>query len=140
MKYVVSENKYIYSFSKVIDYASHVLPDYLREHYSSCPFDVILDIVGIDHALYSNSPAYLTPSGLFCTIGIVEFGKPSLIINHILFFDLCFRLHSMVSNQENLTIVERDGCPRISWRCTSETRIRAPWNGSLAICCYETVS
>lgn len=46
---------------------------------------MILDIVGIDHALYSNSPAYLTPSGLFCTIGIVEFGKPSLIINHILF-------------------------------------------------------
>ncbi|CAF0796938.1 unnamed protein product [Adineta steineri] len=47
----------------VIDYTSHVLPDYLREHYSSRPFDVILDTVGSDHALYSNSPDYLTPSG-----------------------------------------------------------------------------
>ncbi|CAF0798271.1 unnamed protein product [Adineta steineri] len=48
---------------EVIDYTSHVLPDYLREHYSAYPFDVILDSVGSDHALYSNSPDYLTPSG-----------------------------------------------------------------------------
>ncbi|CAF4039143.1 unnamed protein product, partial [Adineta steineri] len=48
---------------EVIDYTSHVLPDYLREHYSSRPFDVIFDTVGTDHALYSNSPDYLTPSG-----------------------------------------------------------------------------
>ncbi|CAF0798302.1 unnamed protein product [Adineta steineri] len=60
---------------EIIDYTSHNLPDFLREHYSSRPFDVILDTVGSDHALYSNSPDYLTPSGLFCTIGIVEFGS-----------------------------------------------------------------
>ncbi|CAF0796975.1 unnamed protein product [Adineta steineri] len=60
---------------EVIDYTSHVLPDYLREHYGSRPFDVIFDTVGSDHALYSNSPDYLTPSGLFCTIGMVEFGS-----------------------------------------------------------------
>ncbi|CAF1033982.1 unnamed protein product [Adineta steineri] len=48
---------------EVIDYTSHVLPDYLREHYSSRLFDVILDTVGNDHTLYSNSPDYLTPSG-----------------------------------------------------------------------------
>lgn len=59
----------------MIDYTSNILPDFLREHYSSRPFDVILDTVGNDHALYSNSPTYLTPSGLFCTIGIVDFGK-----------------------------------------------------------------
>ncbi|CAF1002022.1 unnamed protein product [Didymodactylos carnosus] len=46
-----------------------------EEHYSSRPFDVILDTVGNDHALYSNSPAYLTPAGLFCTIGMVEIGS-----------------------------------------------------------------
>lgn len=63
----------------MIDYTSNVLPDFLREHYSSRPFDVILDTVGNDHALYSNSPAYLTPSGLFCTVGIVELGKLSSI-------------------------------------------------------------
>ncbi|CAF1187274.1 unnamed protein product [Adineta steineri] len=60
---------------EIIDYTSHVLPDLLREHYGSRPFDVIFDTVGSDHALYSNSPDYLTPSGLFCTIGMVEFGS-----------------------------------------------------------------
>jgi NADPH:quinone reductase-like Zn-dependent oxidoreductase len=39
----------------------------------------MLDTVGIDHALYSHSPDYLTPSGLFCTIGMVEIGNSYLI-------------------------------------------------------------
>ncbi len=110
--------------SKIIDYTSHFLPDFLREHYSSRPFDVILDTVGIDHALYSNSPAYLAPSGLFCTIGMVEFGMSPLIINRILFLDwligfyFSFRLHGMVGYQETVSIVERDVCACISWRRT----------------------
>ncbi|UJR08752.1 hypothetical protein I4U23_013009 [Adineta vaga] len=61
--------------NETIDYTEHILPDFLRKHYSSSPFDAIFDTVGIDHSLYSNSPAYLTPEGLFCTIGVVEFGS-----------------------------------------------------------------
>ncbi|CAF1053582.1 unnamed protein product [Adineta ricciae] len=60
---------------EIIDYTAHDLPAFLREHYSSRPFDAIFDTVGSDHVLYSSSPAYLTPEGLFCAIGLVDFGS-----------------------------------------------------------------
>ena len=69
--------------AKTIDYTAHDLPAFLREHYSSHPFDAIFDTVGSDHALYSNSPEYLTPEGLFCCIGLVDLGKVLQIINLI---------------------------------------------------------
>jgi len=55
---------------EVIDYTKHDLPTYLREEYASHPFDVIYDVVGNEHALFTNSPHYLTPSGTFYAIGL----------------------------------------------------------------------
>eukprot|EP00026_Physarum_polycephalum_P010601 Phypoly_transcript_10768.p1 GENE.Phypoly_transcript_10768~~Phypoly_transcript_10768.p1 ORF type:complete len:354 (+),score=52.08 Phypoly_transcript_10768:202-1263(+) len=58
---------------EVIDYTAHDLPEYLKEKFGDQPFDVIYDIVGSDHRLFTNSPNYLAPSGTFYTIGL-EFG------------------------------------------------------------------
>ncbi|EXJ91887.1 hypothetical protein A1O3_00437 [Capronia epimyces CBS 606.96] len=51
---------------EVIDYTKHaVLHSHLAEKYSAKPFDAIIDIVGGDWALYTQSPAYLKPDGIF---------------------------------------------------------------------------
>ena len=97
MLFLEKQSSNVFLF-QVIDYTSTNLPDFLREHYSSRPFDLILDTVGNDHALYSNSPAYLAPSGLFCTIGIVDFGIiyfETMIINS--YHSLPLRLYNLES-------------------------------------------
>lgn len=56
--------------SQIIDYTKH--PDfheYLTTHYSSTPFDAIIDISGSDPVLYQHSPAYLKPTGPFAFAG-----------------------------------------------------------------------
>eukprot|EP01112_Ceratiomyxa_fruticulosa_P021248 TRINITY_DN740_c0_g1_i2.p1 TRINITY_DN740_c0_g1~~TRINITY_DN740_c0_g1_i2.p1 ORF type:complete len:387 (-),score=79.07 TRINITY_DN740_c0_g1_i2:110-1270(-) len=59
---------------KAIDYRANKLSEYLKQHYSSDPFDFIIDIFGNDHALYANSPHYLRPDGAYYNIGI-DFGS-----------------------------------------------------------------
>ncbi|KAL2824318.1 NAD(P)-binding protein [Aspergillus cavernicola] len=55
-----------------IDYTKHSpLPVYLADQYANNPFDFILDCVG-SQALFTNSPAYLKPSGAVINIGILE--------------------------------------------------------------------
>lgn len=55
---------------QVIDYTKY--PDfhnYLTTHYSSNPFDAIIDITGSDPYLYQRSPAYLKTNGVFSFAG-----------------------------------------------------------------------
>lgn len=51
---------------QVIDYKRHpVLHSHLADHYSSHPFDAIIDMVGEDNSILKNSSAYLKPDGIF---------------------------------------------------------------------------
>ncbi|RDB24078.1 Zinc-type alcohol dehydrogenase-like protein C16A3.02c [Hypsizygus marmoreus] len=53
-----------------IDYTKAPLHQYLTEHPPSPKFHVILDAVGlIDPSLYTHSPAYLAPNGIFVSTG-----------------------------------------------------------------------
>lgn len=59
-------------FLQVIDYrAMAPLPDYLARTYKDRPFDVILDAVGTQ-ALYTQSPSYLKPKGVYVNVGALE--------------------------------------------------------------------
>jgi len=54
----------------VIDYTVHdPLHSYLAQHHREVPFNAILDVVGADNELYTQSPSYLTPNGLFLLLG-----------------------------------------------------------------------
>jgi hypothetical protein len=57
----------------VIDYKSHPqIHEYLAEHYSSKPFNVIIDIAGADDTLYFESPRYLASEGIFLAGGKMD--------------------------------------------------------------------
>lgn len=54
---------------EVVDYTAYPsLSSHLAETYSSARFDAVLDTVGIQ-PLYTSSPAYLKPSGIFINLG-----------------------------------------------------------------------
>ena len=56
---------------KVIDYkATYPLHSFLAKEYGQQPFDIILDTVG-SQDLYTMSPAYLKPKGLYVNVGTV---------------------------------------------------------------------
>ena len=62
-----------YGADIVIDYTQHPdLHDYLLKHYTSEPFDAIIDISGSDEQLYRRSPAYLRPSGSYAFTGSMK--------------------------------------------------------------------
>lgn len=80
---------------KVIDYRSHPrLHEYLAEHYSSKPFNVIIDVAGADELLYDKSPAYLTPDGMFVAAGKMSVTHGGGGILSILYFLLSFNVRA----------------------------------------------
>lgn len=53
-----------------IDYTLQPIHEYLTSHPPNTPFDVIFEAIGIaDSSLYTNSPAYLKPNGVFVSNG-----------------------------------------------------------------------
>ncbi|KAL7945394.1 hypothetical protein V8C42DRAFT_56047 [Trichoderma barbatum] len=66
---------------EAIDYTQHDnLPAYLASRFRSTPFDTIIDTLG-HQSLYSNSPAYLVPSGTYSSVGIKppDFSVPKFL-------------------------------------------------------------
>ena len=62
----------------MVDYTKHErLHEYMTEHYSQEPFDVIFDVVG-DAGLHKYCPRYLKPDGWFILLGAMgEIASPS---------------------------------------------------------------
>jgi len=68
--------------NQVIDYTKHPkLHELLVKTYFDEPFDTIFDVAGTNDELYTESPAYLTPTGLFLFGGnlhIVHSGEATI--------------------------------------------------------------
>ncbi|KAM0461393.1 hypothetical protein ACHAPV_004097 [Trichoderma viride] len=71
----------------VIDYTQHTdnnknnsLPAYLAQTFHANPFNAIIDTLG-HQSLYTNSPAYLAPSGIYSSVGIKppDFSIPAFL-------------------------------------------------------------
>ena len=61
---------HVLRFMQVVDYRAVDLVEHLKAEYASPErqFDVLYDCAGLTPALYSSSPAYLTPTGIFVDI------------------------------------------------------------------------